>query len=92
MSLTLVLDIGKTHAKLVLIDANGKGLCRFTHVNVAEPSKSYTALGVASLTQWLLTHIPQLPRRSEITHISITTHGAAVCPMDDTELHRGCSL
>lgn len=86
MSLTLVLDIGKTHAKLVLIDANGKGLCRFTHVNVAEPSKSYTALGVASLTQWLLTHIPQLPRRSEITHISITTHGAAVCAMDDNGL------
>ncbi|MFM7802831.1 MAG: FGGY family carbohydrate kinase, partial [Limnohabitans sp.] len=86
MSLTLVLDIGKTHAKLLLIDEKGQQACRLTHVNISEPFKGYTTLGVTTLTQWLLTQIPQLPCRSEISHISITTHGAAFCAMDDAGL------
>ena len=86
MSLTLVLDIGKTHAKLVLIDADGQVVDRRSHANAAEPAAGYVALGVASLTQWLLTQVPQLPRRSDISHISITTHGAAFCPMDENGL------
>jgi len=88
MSLTLVLDIGKTHAKLVLIDAGGMVVARLCHTNTVEPAAGYMALGVASLTQWLLTSIPLLPRRSDISHISITTHGAAFCPMD----HHGLVL
>jgi len=86
MSLTLVLDIGKTHAKLVLIDADGQVVDRRSHANTAEHAAGYVALGVASLTQWLLTQVPQLPRRSDISHISITTHGAAFCPMDENGL------
>ena len=38
------------------------------------------------MTQWLLTSIPLLPRRADISDISITTHGAAFCVLNDDGL------
>ena len=86
MSLTLVLDIGKTHAKLLLIDSSGEVVARQCHANASEQANGYMALGVAALTQWLLTSIPLLPRRADISDISITTHGAAFCVLNDDGL------
>ncbi|GAA0765108.1 L-fuculose kinase [Ideonella azotifigens] len=83
--LTLVLDIGKSHAKLVLIDAAGEVVARQVQPNQSAPGPGYTALGVPALEAWLLATIPELPRRRAIRRLSITTHGAAFCGIDDAE-------
>lgn len=93
-ALTLVLDIGKSNAKLVLIDADGEVLARSVQANASVDGPGYTALGVPALQAWLLDAIPQLPRRDEIGSISITTHGAAFCGLsgDDSVAGSGDGL
>ncbi|WP_310461420.1 FGGY family carbohydrate kinase [Sphaerotilus sp.] len=86
LSHTLVLDIGKSNAKLVLIDAAGEVLARRVQANAPMPGPGYTALGVPQLQQWLLDSLADLPERERIARISISTHGAAFCAIDDTGL------
>ena len=81
--MTLVLDVGKTHAKLLLIDDAGDVVSRQTHVNQPLDTGTYTALDTASLASWLTSAIATLPERHRIRDLSITTHGAAFCLMDD---------
>lgn len=92
---TLVLDIGKSNAKLVLIDAEGEVIARAQRANESvAPGESrwqgealpYRALGVDALQAWLLQAIPELPQRERIARISITTHGAAFCALGDDGL------
>ncbi len=84
---TLVLDIGKSNAKLLLIADDGAVLARVSHANASVDSGlGYRALGVAALQDWLLTSIPHLPGRERIGRISISTHGAAFCAVDGQEL------
>ncbi len=84
---TLVLDIGKSNAKLVLIDSAGGVLARAHHANAAGPAQwegrelAYRCLGVAALEAWLMQAIPALAQRARIGRISITTHGAAFCAL-----------
>lgn len=88
--LTLVLDIGKSNAKLLLIDADGGVAARHVQTNRAlRPSgtePAYGALDVAALQAWFLDTVPGLQAREEIRRISITTHGAAFCGIDDDGL------
>ncbi|MEX8492457.1 FGGY-family carbohydrate kinase [Sphaerotilus sp.] len=83
---TLVLDIGKSNAKLVLVDAAGEVLARRVQANAPMPGPGYTALGVPRLQQWLMDSIADLPERTRIARISISTHGAAFCAIDDQGL------
>jgi L-fuculokinase len=89
---TLVLDIGKSNAKLVLIDAAGEVIARAQRANAPGPSEwqgralPYVSLGVAALEAWLLDAIPALPQRERIRHLSVSTHGAAFCAIGDDGL------
>jgi sugar (pentulose or hexulose) kinase len=83
---TLVLDIGKTHAKLVLIDARGEVLARQVQTNESVDGPGYRALGTRGLENWLLDALPRLPERRHIGHIIVTTHGAAFCAIDENGL------
>ncbi|MDP4299307.1 FGGY-family carbohydrate kinase [Leptothrix discophora] len=84
--LTLVLDIGKSNAKLLLIDADGHVRERRVQPNASTPAAvdgpAYTALGVAALQGWLLDAIPALAAGDAVRRLSITTHGAAFCGID----------
>ncbi len=82
MTHTLVLDIGKTNAKLILINEAGEVLARHVQANVPFEGPGYLALGTDSIEAWLMATIPRLPDRQHIGHISITTHGAAFCAID----------
>ncbi|RZS56975.1 FGGY-family carbohydrate kinase [Sphaerotilus mobilis] len=88
--LTLVLDIGKSNAKLLLIDADGHVRERHVRANASTPAAvdgpGYTALGVAALQAWLLDAVPTLADRAGVRRISITTHGAAFCGIDEAGL------
>jgi L-fuculokinase len=86
LSYTLVLDIGKSNAKLVLVDAAGEVLARRVQPNAPMPGPDYIALGVPRLQQWLLDSVADLPERDRIGRISISTHGAAFCAIDDAGL------
>ncbi len=78
----LVLDIGKSHAKLVLVDAAGEVLAREVQANRSADGPGYVALGIEALHAWLADAIPRLPHRDTVGRISITTHGAAFCGID----------
>jgi L-fuculokinase len=86
VSHTLVLDIGKSNAKLLLIDAAGEVLAREVQANESVEGLDYLELGVAALEAWLLRTIPALPERERIGHINISTHGAAFCAIDEQGL------
>jgi len=83
---TLILDIGKTNAKLLLISEAGDVLARQAVVNEPVLGANYLELGVKALQAWLLRTIPLLPERERIAHISISTHGAAFCAIDGERL------
>jgi L-fuculokinase len=83
---TLILDIGKTNAKLLLINAAGEVLASRTQANKPVLGADYWELGTAALEAWLLRTIPMLPERQQIDRINISTHGAAFCAIDDQGL------
>lgn len=83
---TLVLDIGKSNAKLVLFNAQGEVVMRDVHHNAPIQADGYTALGIPAIEDWLTRTIPKLPQRAHIEHIGITTHGAAFCALSESGL------
>lgn len=88
--LTLVLDVGKSNAKLLLIGADGEVVARRSQANVGTQHRgagpTYDALGVDTLQAWLFDAVPGLPGREQVRRISITTHGAAFCGVGDDGL------
>ena len=86
MTHTLILDIGKTNAKLLLVSEAGEVLARQVQTNEAVQGPNYLELDVGALEAWLLRTIPALPEREHIAHISISTHGAAFCAIDGERL------
>ena len=81
---TLVLDIGKSNAKLALIDPRGDVLRSATVANTSERDEAhgFVALGVRRLEAWLLEAAPTLLRGVVPDRIAVTTHGAAFCALD----------
>lgn len=86
--LTLVLDIGKSNAKLVLIDATGEVLASAKSANQSAPSAAFgfTALGTGPLAAWIERSAPGLLQGRVPSKISVTTHGAAFCALGETGL------
>lgn len=80
---TLVLDIGKSNAKLALIGEGGEVVRSATVANVSEPDRArgYLALGVNRLETWLLDEVPRLLRDIVPARMAVTTHGAAFCAL-----------
>ncbi len=85
---TLVLDIGKSNAKLTLIAADGAVLRGVSVANesVQDATYGFRALGVARLHDWLLRAVPELLAGDVPASISVTTHGAAFCAIADDGL------
>ncbi len=86
LSHTLILDIGKTNAKLLLISEAGEVLARKAQANEAVMGPDYLELGTREIEAWLLRSIPALPERERIAHLQISTHGAAFCAIDGERL------
>ncbi len=85
---TLVLDIGKSNAKLVLIAADGRVMRSTSVVNesVHDSAHGFLALGVVRLQDWLLRSVPDLLADEVPARLSVTTHGAAFCAIADDGL------
>jgi len=80
---TLVLDVGKSNAKLALIDGRGDVLRSSSVANASEASDEFgvLALGVERLASWLRKAVPPLLQGVVPDRIVATTHGAAFCAL-----------
>lgn len=83
---TLVLDVGKSNAKLVLFNAEGDVIARRVRANRSVQTPHYLALGLDALQAWVLESVPTLPEHARIGRIGITTHGAAFCAVNGSGL------
>ena len=78
-----VIDIGKTNAKLLLIElATGAEVAVFKAPNRVLPGPPYPHFDIEGLWAFLLTGLAELARAHEVAAISITTHGAAAVLVD----------
>ena len=73
-----VIDIGKTNAKVALVDAKNFGeLAVFTMPNEARQGQYYPFFDVESIWTFLLDKLKSIQNEYGIDAISVTTHGAS---------------
>jgi sugar (pentulose or hexulose) kinase len=78
-ALTLVIDIGKSHAKLLLVDAAGRVVQRHERDNASVPSAlGYPALDLVGLGQWVTRCLRESAYTRHCTRVMPCTHGAAL--------------
>jgi sugar (pentulose or hexulose) kinase len=85
--LTLVLDIGKSRAKLLMFDPTGTLVQQHTRENRSvESSLGYPALDVAGLQRWMVDTLRSSPLARHLTRAIASTHGAAFVALGDDGL------
>ena len=78
----IVLDIGKTNAKLALIDAGGRVLAEQRRPNVVRTDGPYPHHDTEGLWQWLLATCRGFAGLAEVSAIVPVTHGATAALVD----------
>ena len=82
----IVLDIGKTNAKLALIDAGGKVISEQRRPNAVLADGPYAHLDTDGLWDWLLATCRGFAARAHVSAIVPVTHGATAALVDDAGL------
>jgi len=81
--LIAVLDVGKTNAKLSLVDpAEGREIWSARRANEVVQGPATRELDVAGIETWLLDSLRQAPQRERIAGIVPIAHGAAAVLVD----------
>ncbi|WP_312435888.1 FGGY family carbohydrate kinase [Janthinobacterium sp.] len=83
---TVVLDIGKTNAKLTLLDAAGAILTERRRPNLILNTGPYPHHDTERLWEWLQSTLATFSRLAHITAIVPVTHGATAALVDDKGL------
>src|SRR5450830_1723336 len=86
MDATVVLDIGKTNAKLTLLDADGKTLAEQRCPNTIVNDGPYPHHDTERIWNWLLATLHTFSQRANIAAIVPVTHGATAALVDDDGL------
>lgn len=87
MTAIVVMDIGKTNAKLCLVNgATGELISNETTSTHALDTAPYLQLDTASLWQWYLARLKALSKTTKISHIAVTAHGATAALIDNNDL------
>lgn len=83
-SLIAVLDIGKTHAKLILVE-EGSGEIRWEKQYACQPvtGGDFRELDIARLEAWFIENLRAAPERERIRHLFPVAHGAAAVWLDE---------
>ncbi len=79
---SLVIDIGKTHIKLHVLNDLFNSIFSKQMKNVVELRGQYPCINTDAIWQWLLEGIKEASNLYEIIAISITTHGATAALVD----------
>jgi sugar (pentulose or hexulose) kinase len=82
----IVLDIGKTNAKLALIDACGRVLAERRRPNAVLTDGPYAHLDTDVLWDWMLATCRSFATQAHVSAIVPVTHGATAALVDDTGL------
>ncbi|GAB3453667.1 FGGY-family carbohydrate kinase [Massilia terrae] len=82
----IVLDIGKTNAKLVLVDAEGRVLAERRRPNTIVDSGPYPHHDVEGIWDWMLSACREFGRLAQVSAIVPVTHGATAALVGDTGL------
>jgi L-fuculokinase len=82
----IVLDIGKTNAKLTLIDATAKTLAEARMPNSVRRSGPYPHHDTEGLWSWMLGQLREMATLADIRAIVPVTHGATAALIDDAGL------
>lgn len=86
MDATLVLDIGKTNAKLTLLDAQAQVLEERRRPNQVLRDGPYPHLDIEGLWAWMQPQIRELAKQADIRAIVPVTHGATAALVDEAGL------
>ena len=87
LDLTLVIDIGKSNAKLLLLDASGSVVERHSRANASVPSPlGYAALDVHGLQAWMQDTLRRSAHAQRCAHVIASTHGAALVALAEGAL------
>ena len=82
----IVLDIGKTNAKLALIDAGGRVLAEQRRPNVVLNDGPYPHLDTEGIWNWMLATCREFAQLAQVSAIVPVTHGATAALVDDKGL------
>jgi sugar (pentulose or hexulose) kinase len=82
----IVLDIGKTNAKLALIDAAGTVLAERRRPNAVRTDGPYPHLDTDGLWDWMLATCRSFATQAHVTALVPVTHGATAALVDDAGL------
>lgn len=86
-ALTLVIDIGKSHAKVLMVDGAGEVVERHGRNNASVLSAlGYPALDVFGLQAWIGQTLRASDNTRRCTHAIASTHGAAVVALAEEGL------
>lgn len=82
-SLIAVMDIGKTHAKLLLVEErSGEVRWEKQYICRAGTRSDFRELDIARLETWLIENLRAAPERERIRHLFPVAHGAAAIWID----------
>ncbi|HET7866117.1 MAG TPA: L-fuculose kinase [Burkholderiaceae bacterium] len=81
--LDLVLDIGKTRSKLLVLDAQGQVVAQQDHASRVRQDGAWTALDTAATADWLQHTLAGLGGlRRDLGRVVVSAHGAAFAAID----------
>jgi sugar (pentulose or hexulose) kinase len=83
----VVLDIGKTNAKLTLWDVAGRLLDRASRANALVEGPGYRALDTDGIETWMAETLSRFAAQADIGAIVPVGHGAACALVSDGRLH-----
>lgn len=87
LNLTLVIDIGKSNAKLLLLDDAGQVVERHSRANASVTSTlGYPALDVLGLQDWMQQTLRASNKALHCGHVIASTHGAALVALGQDTL------
>lgn len=85
--LDAVLDVGKTHSKLIVLDEEGAVVASAERANAPIDGGDYAALDAAGIADWLADGITALgPLRTRLARLITSAHGAAFASVTGDEL------
>jgi sugar (pentulose or hexulose) kinase len=85
--LVLVVDVGKTRSKLVVLDRGGAVLAQADRANPLVDGGDYAALDSAGIARWIEASLADLGAlRARLAHAVVSAHGAAFAAIDGDAL------
>jgi L-fuculokinase len=86
MDATIVLDIGKTNAKLTLLDPDGATIAQLRRPNEIASGGAYPHHDVDAIWDWMLASFRAFSKLAKVSAIVPVTHGATAALVDDDGL------